>query len=634
MAAGLLVLAGAASAVLGADAPKKPVELVVARLEGDVDWAVAHKANATVTVYNQGSALDVPKGVDVVELPQAGNEAHAFLHHIVTHYGSLAEKVVFLPGQKPTTGFQGFRHGAATMLPGVNVKDYASKASPALFVPTMAFTSNLQQVSVRTAYMEGQPESEAERFSVCSPEGNAGWSPFMPNTYSSSVLEPLMAKQQKEGGEVVSFQDFWAKHMPETSIPDVLRVAHGSIFSVDRKAILQRPKAFYEKLLADVRDEKLVYPALFVEAMWWYLFHGAAEQICPDDLSTSSTAPASSRRRKLAAAIMLLTPKAGDKFKFGQVMKIDWSTVYAANTVPFRVEIWKYGEFQTRIEDSTYSTTFEWMVTPDAADAPWKTNTEGSGETFTRFNLVPGDDYTIRVCDGSLDASQPVEEQICDDTYSESGEFALEPTLTMLEPDCSGTTITSGANVQVVWSSYYISAAATLTISLSTGDYFELWSESGIANTGYYNFWAPFDMPVGSYRFKVTADCSDCAVDPYVSGGVHVNPQYMVGTYSTVEASTCPFTLATGTSPPAPPPSSTPNAPWEIPIIKAFESGLGGSVYTPNTGADSFVISESSDCYQVCTTRGRRLLFGGLNYLSGSGLPCSAAARQCNCAGC
>merc|ERR1719443_1997185 len=114
---------------------------------------------------------------------------------------------------------------------------------------------------------------------------------------------------------------------------------------------------------------------------------------------------------------------------------------------------------------------------------------------MTRFNLVPGDDYTIRVCDGSADSTQPYDEQICDDAYGESGEFTLEPTLSMLEPDCGGVTITSGQDIQVVWSSYYIPAAATLTIELSTGDFFSLWSETGIPDTGYYNFWAPYDMP-------------------------------------------------------------------------------------------------------------------------------------------
>merc|ERR1719181_2285703 len=101
MAAALLVLASVVGVALGAKTPKQPVELVLARLEGDVAWAGALKTNATVTVYNQGGSLEQPSGISMVELSQAGNEARAFLHHIVEHYDELAEKVVFMPGQKP-----------------------------------------------------------------------------------------------------------------------------------------------------------------------------------------------------------------------------------------------------------------------------------------------------------------------------------------------------------------------------------------------------------------------------------------------------------------------------------------------------------------------------------------------------
>merc|ERR1711988_67507 len=123
--------------------------------------------------------------------------------------------------------------------------------------------------------------------------------------------------------------------------------AHGATQSVSRAQVLSRPKAFYEKLLADVSNHKNPYQAYFVEYLWWYIFH-EKEPLCPSDLPVSNaTAP---NRRQLFhtastdspptttdqwpttyegptgySSASVLEPYAGDRLTFGSVVRISWA---------------------------------------------------------------------------------------------------------------------------------------------------------------------------------------------------------------------------------------------------------------------------------------------------------------------
>lgn len=461
------------------------------------------------------------------------------------------------------------------------------------------------------------------RCSLCSAEGAAGWSPFMPNTYATAVLEPLM-EQNGQKAEVLTFQDFWRKLLAETSLPEVIRVAHSSVFSVLREDIVRRPKAFYQKLLADLQQP---HQALFVENMWWYIFHGD-DAICPDDFP--STTAVASNRRKLALALVV-SPSSGDDISFGQVARIEWSSQYTDGAMPWRVEIWKYGTFITRIASPVYASFYEWLVSPDSAAKDWMSNSILSGTgTRTGVNLEPGDRYTIRICDASADDDQPTAEQICDDAYGESGEFDILPTVKMVEPSCIMEEFTPPSTIQAVWQSYYVDMS-TVSISLHNSNDEVVFTEPSISNTGYYSFYAPYDMAAGMYRFKVSADC----------GGWCSN-YWMTGETASIVGTGCWFTLAEVTTETPPSPPSLPGDAYEIPIIKAFEAGFnqyGAAAYSNN---DGITYSSSDDskkpCQEVCLAgygRARKLLFGGLNainFLTEEGLmPCTPRAQDCNC---
>jgi len=361
---------------------------------------------------------------------------------------------------------------------------------------------------------------------------------------------------------------------------------------------------------------------MYVEAMWWYIFHPKATQPCPNH---ESTAVASHRR--MLNVISMLVPTTGSSWKFGQVMKIEWSSSFSAQ---WRIELWQNGDFQTRIVDLAVGDSYEWMISPDAADPTWKSQLHGNGEKWTAFTLQPGSRFTIRICDRTSDSSQPEDEQMCDTTYGESGEFDIVPTVTMLEPPC-GSAYSAPSNIQVVWNSFYV-PSSKVTIGLYTSGGFLLWSDSDIENTGYYNFYAPYDMESGSYMFKVIASCTTAE---------NCN-NYWMGEGGEVVGTGCIFSVATAPSPPpspALPNGGSPAMPTMLPIIKTFESHYGSSIYSTNTGSvyDYNAADYSTDCNKVCYAgQGRRLLFGGLGYVqAANGLTlCNNRQLECDCPFC
>ena len=328
-----------------------------------------------------------------------------------------------MPGGLPTSGFHGFAQSGGSLLPGATLEDYLSADSEELMVPTMALSKDLKQFSVRMSLMDNKTEANVEggkRFGVCSADGSAGWSPFLPNKFASSVLEPLMAQQHAQW----DFPSFWARYMPTTPLPERVLAAHGAVFSVSRESIRSHPKHFYEGLLAELEQAKDPYQAFFLEHMWWYIFHGASAAPCEADFAPEgATRTAASRklaRRKLANVYTIVSPHQGQQVDFGSTINVQWSV---NNDGYQRVELWRYGSFVTRIYNSMhgYANTIKeinWHVEPGpqadagAADSgPNKTygslrdgpnivsgDAAGKHKTWLQFfrNFQPGDHYTVR----------------------------------------------------------------------------------------------------------------------------------------------------------------------------------------------------------------------------------------------
>ena len=89
--------------ILYLDNEKDPFEVVIARYNEDLSWAIKEFPTERVIVYNKGkNDLVLPKNFIIKELPNIGREAHTYLYHIINNYNNLAERIFFTQGSQET----------------------------------------------------------------------------------------------------------------------------------------------------------------------------------------------------------------------------------------------------------------------------------------------------------------------------------------------------------------------------------------------------------------------------------------------------------------------------------------------------------------------------------------------------
>merc|ERR1711935_790009 len=93
-----------------------------------------------------------------------------------------------------------------------------------------------------------------------------------------------------------------------------------------------------------------------------------------------------------------------------------------------------------------------------------------------------GDKYTVRVCA----YSDNEDEEICDDTYGESGEFNINAVVRMLSP-VQANTYTPGDFIPITWQSYFVSGNK-VNIKIKTENHV-VWKKDAVADTGAYTFY-------------------------------------------------------------------------------------------------------------------------------------------------
>lgn len=83
------------------DKEKEPFEVVIARYNEDLSWAIEEFPTEKVIVYNKGkNDLTLPKNFIIKELPNIGRESHTYLYHIIDNYDNLAERIFFTQGSQ------------------------------------------------------------------------------------------------------------------------------------------------------------------------------------------------------------------------------------------------------------------------------------------------------------------------------------------------------------------------------------------------------------------------------------------------------------------------------------------------------------------------------------------------------
>lgn len=290
----------------------------------------------------------------------------------------------------------------------------------------------------------------------------------------------------------------------------------------------------------------------------------------------------------VGASRVVLTPRSGAQLSFGEVVKISWTSGAAEGNIPYRVELWREGAFQTRLSGKVHAHSLEWFVEPQASAPGFYENPFANSSllpslgavvgTRTSYSLEPADRYTVRVCDWRLDEDQPFAEQICDHEWAESGEFDVLSSLLVDSPAC-GSSYEAPSRITVSWAAFYTQAAA-MTVSLFTADNVLIFEDALAADSGEYGFFADEKAAGGDYRFRVRALCDASAgCDNYWMLRDYGNSPPL--SVAQVVGYSCTFkVVAAGKPPPSPPPPRLPPAPpglpWEVPILKVFDAGYYG----------------------------------------------------------
>ena len=284
-----MILALSLTPVLGRAEPEaRTVEIVVARYGEDVSWLGTllskHDAWLQAHVYNKGGDRPVTNcpRCEVVSLDNVGLEAHTYLHHIVTHYDILADKIVFTQGSEPIPGFKGHKKGGGHLLPRVSFeRDYLSREAPPLYVPTVALFesdgydagSNHSYIAFRRALLDpdnGGPEALAAPdtgVAVC-PRDSSAWTEFFVHKWEKEYLSRLL-RQQPSADQ--SLREFWSRHGLGAQLPQPLLFANGAVFSVSRAQVHAHPRAFYEQMLLESAHTKEAVNAYYLEYAWGHM---------------------------------------------------------------------------------------------------------------------------------------------------------------------------------------------------------------------------------------------------------------------------------------------------------------------------------------------------------------------------
>jgi len=211
--------------------------IVVAHYNEDLSWLTEVKdiPGTRIFVYSKAPADKLPvlpaltasPNIHFQRLPNVGREAHTYLHHIITHYDSIASGIA---SEDLTNEDLLFTQG--------NPFDHRSRAE---FFDNYVKNNN----NTRT-----YPPSDRCAIHRC-------WKPYLKNVKDS-------------GGGIGGW---WAKVFPpEEPFPRTLKIIWFAIFRVKSEHILRRPLAFYERAIKTVNHHIDPEEGHFFERAWGNLF--------------------------------------------------------------------------------------------------------------------------------------------------------------------------------------------------------------------------------------------------------------------------------------------------------------------------------------------------------------------------
>lgn len=214
--------------------------IVCARYKEDLEpWM---PVSANTYLYSKGNVTNdtIPHSAfrSYVDLNNTGREGQTYLQHIVDHYDSLEDVMIF------------------------------TQADPFdLLTPVVNTTTQLVELAMQV------PADDVTPFNPSLYHDLAEWDTI--NWNSSSEIGLWITENQLKTLSPAPYTpgEYW-KMLLGQDHPPAIRAMHGGIFAVKRETIRKQPKAVYETALGEFEKANAVNPEVgfFQERMWAPLF--------------------------------------------------------------------------------------------------------------------------------------------------------------------------------------------------------------------------------------------------------------------------------------------------------------------------------------------------------------------------
>jgi len=208
--------------------------ICISRYNEDLSWTLEYPFNQFhYIVYNKGINDHFEKKyvVKVVNLPNVGRCDHTYLYHVLTYYHSLPNIVIFLPG---STNMDKKKCIAKKLLMNILL----TKKAIFIGVPVPSILEKFQSFSQET-YCCQEPTNQSLN--------------------NESSLYPCPQRP---------FGTWFVEH----GFQDVPFFCYFGVFAIDKKDILQHPKARYHTLLKELAVHSNPEVGHYTERAWASIF--------------------------------------------------------------------------------------------------------------------------------------------------------------------------------------------------------------------------------------------------------------------------------------------------------------------------------------------------------------------------
>lgn len=233
--------------------------LVVARYNEDIEWVLPYDDIAVV--YNKGYNLPI-NFKKVLQTPNIGREGHTYLHHIITNYGSIVNKTIFVQGGP-------FEHNE-TLLFGIDNHEQTLDVQPLglqyLKNCNIPPSNILENYKIRTDFgLEYLVVNVNKDHHYCSPH-------FFPDAGVDANIQNYKKKFPRCESLIENF--LTRSNFPITKQIDVIRYTWSGLFSVTRDKIKKYDISVYHGLINELTS---YHPqggenGYILERLWLYIF--------------------------------------------------------------------------------------------------------------------------------------------------------------------------------------------------------------------------------------------------------------------------------------------------------------------------------------------------------------------------